>query len=1209
MNTIFNSIKTLGRKREIIRLFEIPEVKDAFKTEIYIGNKWAFPTSLDGLIHTDQRFHNLKKISIDVDEELNSFRTEFKRITQETRDPKEIETKEKLNELSTKVDGFIDQVKQKYDPTLQVSEDISLFNNQATPLVSALSNRKSTVERFISNLRTRPIQFITGSVGTGKTQLSALIYELDWKEKYWINLRQTTSSDFLKKIVSGLSGNIKPLDVSSLLDKKLPPGSLIVFDDLPSLDVSLTTSIEFIELLNLCSQKDIKVLITSNSEIPFQLKSLLTKDSTNFDQIPPLNEDEIEQVMVSYGAPNGLANEIKDNIKLITSGHPLIVAVIGQFLYKKQWKLIDQEIELFTVDYQELSETTYQQIIATVSDVHTRELLYRLNFVTGSFDNTIVQEIAAVEPTIQNSIERLNSLLGIWIQRKGQSKYELSPLVKKLTPNLPTIVSKRINYVLGHQILSKKRLNQFEARRSIAYFIKSGSINNAGFVYTLVLNESMKNPEFYYDWGFDLYWLTEGLPRNMDIDLQLAIRQLQIMVLMKLNKDLSYLREDLDKIITYAERNNINTAAPAFLMSAIYASVNATKALQYYSSGVAQIEDLMKTSGKAKNDFTIREELIWLPVRSINSKEHLFEWLKVFENLNEDIRNKATVAEHALTGSAILIFNLIKLEEEKDLGKQDWRALADLLIEIAQKADQMGLVYLKAQAIKNTIEILAERINNLPEAKKLADESLTKIQLDDINGSFLINDIIGRQLFYHGQDESALPYVTKAISLNPKFLYSEKLDTFLVMSQLTEESSQQNAHSYMISAREYLDLQDSFSEILKIRVIAELAISYALIGDWRKAILTIEEGATLLMTTSVLSNECKVAIIRLGHVVNYWFHVFCLDGNPPTLDGQPYEKPSRGFFFRRYDQAFIDNTWFADRPFTICFTMLQCFEAMGDYDKAKKWAFTALNINEAASSNIFGVIVQRIIPYLVIEDKYDEAMNCALSSIRSLAILPNIENVKSTRLRSIFDKRPTVAQDKIDELILVSGVLSITLRIVTHIVNRSINRSNLINEAIQSFQKQSDYFSDNRSINEVIEIYRIALADKFDPTDIEKRANEFKGSDDVSVKMIGYLLASAQSEPKEALRLQSACIKQLETYISTILGSGKFLLIPFLENFWFTKHKNETNKFTDKDFWVSSSLPYYNKGTISQKPKFLFKILFHHLNMNMPNWMEEWIDG
>ena len=61
-----------------------------------------------------------------------------------------------------------------------------------------------------------------------------------------------------------------------------------------------------------------------------------------------------------------------------------------------------------------------------------RQFLYRLTLPIGSFDQADVSALASVTPPIERPRERLNELLGAWVQRDTDTRFAVSPLAKPL---------------------------------------------------------------------------------------------------------------------------------------------------------------------------------------------------------------------------------------------------------------------------------------------------------------------------------------------------------------------------------------------------------------------------------------------------------------------------------------------------------------------------------------------------------------------------------------------------------------------------------------------------------------------------------------------------------------------------------------------------------------------------------------------------------
>lgn len=103
LETLYQLIEIKKKNKNIISLFEIDEVKDAFKNEIYEKNNWAFEVNLDANLHTNPKLRKLKEIQVNLTKEIFEFKQEFKNVINKTREPKELETHETITKIRNDV--------------------------------------------------------------------------------------------------------------------------------------------------------------------------------------------------------------------------------------------------------------------------------------------------------------------------------------------------------------------------------------------------------------------------------------------------------------------------------------------------------------------------------------------------------------------------------------------------------------------------------------------------------------------------------------------------------------------------------------------------------------------------------------------------------------------------------------------------------------------------------------------------------------------------------------------------------------------------------------------------------------------------------------------------------------------------------------------------------------------------------------------------
>jgi len=991
---------------------------------------------------------------------------------------------------------------------------------------------------------------------------------------------------------------------------------------LPRLDKTSPDLTRFATFILNSREKNRKLLIASNFNLPSQLQDLIPESSIEYMAVPFLTEDETVEVLRSYKASDSNCDEFKSLVHAISHGHPTITSAISKFLRSANWKINSEELtRLFKDDYSlDLTEETYLNVVKTIEDSETRELLYRLNIIRKAFTNAQVNLVAQIDPPITSPMEKFNSIIGLWVQRASDEKYELSPLIERLKgENLNSIVKRRINFSLGLEILSKKKLNQFEAQQTIRYFIEGGAVNQAGFVLIVALNDALKTPEIFFDWGFSLYWTYEELPKDMDVSTKIYIRMLHLMLFIKREGKYSdriiFIRNDLDKVLLSADPSTVNYAYASLFLSTLYSKDDSSKSLKHFISGVQFFESSVQSplKGELEKKFN-PEQLIWVSTRAINTEQQVNEWFEAFEALSPDRRAKALELDEVRMGATFITENLINAEEKKESSSQDWNKLLSVFESIKIRAREFGIKLLLARAFKSIIYIHSAKLDDISKANEIGDAALKIFPEDERAARFLISDIVGRQLFYKGKSEEAKKYVAEAIAMEVDDFYTDKLDTFLVMSQLLGDKDKVSAHHYIQKALEFVKDEFVFSDTQRVKVRAEFAISLAFLDRIDDAIYQMEIGYDTIFSKGSDLPDFKILTLRYLHVINYWDSIHHRKKQPDDIDGEPYEAPYRGYFFRGYTDDYVEKNWMDERPFIGTQALLFCFEHMGDIAMAKKWALSSVAINKAMTNNAFGHIVQLAVPYFVLDDKYDEAVECQVTVLKQYnTIGETLKNIQNERLKKAFQNAPIprTTVDEYDWHIISAVIIPTTLRLLRLRIEKHPDTNRLLQNAIAAAERWKTIFTHQDSIEKIIEMLKDFENNRTDGRVLAADLQSYTGSSIDPVKTVGFLIASINTETQQSFYLQAALIKSLDETVKKIsTGSYKFLLLPFLEAFWFSRINEQPGDITNVSFWTQKSIPYYQNAAEDKKTRMMFRILGNHVKgITVTSELENWIDS
>jgi hypothetical protein len=141
-------------------------------------------------------------------------------------------------------------------------------------------------------------------------------------------------------------------------------------------------------------------------------------------------------------------------------------------------------------------------------------------------------------------------------------------------------------------------------------------------------------------------------------------------------------------------------------------------------------------------------------------------------------------------------------------------------------------------------------------------------------------------------------------------------------------------------------------------------------------------------------------------------------------------------------------------------------------------------------------------------------------------------------------------------------------------------------------------------------MFRSLESAHIDGTMLATNLQKYNGSSPDPVRTVGYLIATLFTETPQSFYLQVALIKSLEDTMKKISqGAYKFVLLPFLETFWFKRITDKPDDISDKSFWNQNSIPYYRAATEDKKAKMMFRILSNHIkDIKVTNELENWID-
>ena len=679
------------------------------------------------------------------------------------------------------------------------------------------------------------------------------------------------------------------------LADQLGEHGLLVLDDLPHLSGDDALSARLFQLIRACLNKGTKVVSTSPHRLPHQFADTFCSQVLAEWLCPPFTEAETRELLQSYGAPPAVL-VYSGKIGSLTGGHPLLIASIAKYLQEQHWHLSETTFaNLFSNRHtDEVNEETLHRLLETVEEAQSRELLYRLNLIRGTFRFNDVLSVAAVVPPVDQPRTRLQPLAGLWVQRVPQDEYLISPLIRTLgSDDLSAQTQKACHLALVENLLQKETLDLFEVQNALYYFVQAQEYDRAGQLLITVLLDMNDRPPDVPDLGVPSLWESELLPSRMRLGTRLYLRGLQVAVRHERRLDTDYLARDLFELMSQV------TADEAWAIVAVWTvtrdllpkmQLPLLNILRFLPHAHLPTGEPL-TAAFAEDLHP--ESLIWACVPDIETRDELNEWISAVEQLSTEQRGYAFGEKHAELGCMIVANRLWLNETRVPREQQQWKAVLRALRDLAERAFRMHLGLLWACAVRAQVMVLAEYCCGLTSAVDIAEAALAKPS-DDPRIQFLLKECVGRQYLYAHEHGKALKWLQQALDLPTDAYPSTHLLALLHASQAIGVDDPPAALDYAQRAVHLGNtaLESDIGDTDMVKAFGELAIA-EWFSDHRLATFrAMDQAGERLFACREETNRWKSLFVLFAHVSGY-FTSMAHAGQPPveTRGGEPYAPP------------------------------------------------------------------------------------------------------------------------------------------------------------------------------------------------------------------------------------------------------------------------------------------------------------------------------
>lgn len=1117
------------------------------------------------------------------------------------------------------------------DPDMKSGVDFLVAHPilEPPPLVNQLSHRVEVVNQFSNQLRQHTWLAIHGGAGIGKTQLALLLTKHCGNCRAWVRFRDLNPDQSYARLIKAYETltdcpfDLKKADWSKFVCTSPGLDTLLVLDDLPRINGSEEIADCLVALATACQASGIRLLSTSHWALSQRVIDVLPKQLFIGVESPLLNEDEAKEILVVYGAPTEMLNDkFVRFVNGLARKHPALLVAIARFLAQRKWQTTEKNlIDLIKGQHtKEVMDETVGRLLKTVEDKDSREMLFRLNLVWGSFSQNDINILANIKPVVSRANEKLHNLTGLWIQRDIQDTFSVSPLVRTLQEGFLNEQTRHdCHDALGRRLLKKRTVDPNEIWEAFGHYFSAKEFGRAGGVLMIAFNSLSRLRSLSDHRGLLDVWIDQPMPEDFELAMRIYLRALQISTRAKFSKENAYLLGDLDKLIEKAQSNEgWAVLAAAVSLNRALAKQDPVRANKYMLRALTLCPRLTGPTGEML-EFPKGlgpEFFFWTTSSAIRNKNDLHDWLSTVEQLTPKQRDNLFNSRHGPDGCLALAERLWNEEAKKPVEKQNWDVVLQGLDDLEMWATKFNLRLLQACATRAKMVVLAERKHDLNSITALASPFLSGPDPDP-RVRFVVKEMIGRQYRHAGKNDEALKWLDAALVEPIDDFDFEQIEAMLNASFAIGDRDPRKAVLYAENATAKARSSEGAARMYVI-ALAELAIAKWIAGyEWAQIFIIWEEAAEKLISIKNKNDSWKALYMAFGHCSGYFAHL-ADRGKPPetTSEGEPYSIPTRRMFFS-YNPEFAK---LYDSAKDILLPAQLAMFASGAKldDKAAAWALRSIDttrkLKQLQVLPVFGFI---LIPHLLNADQYSNALDLALeaSAILRASYMYHQQRGGGTfplgpeilNIDSIFGVRPNDSWRQVESDSLSVGILPTVLRINTvALVNRKA--AALFAGEVQATCRKIAASASNPSLwEDLAQLFGQFYVDRVPGKELVKRGNQYENQ---TLMNVSYLGACIQDDinHKTSCTIQLAAMPFVHSVMQGPRSAYRQIAVPFILEYWKSAFVNARFEFSTPSI-VEQELTVAYQVAKDKQPQAILRAVSNGLGISPSEQQRKWLQG
>ena len=341
---------------------------------------------------------------------------------------------------------------------ISISDTEWLIDGTTLPVTGGTIPRLAVDSTVTQTLNNFGVAVLVGSSGLGKSTISRAAADTHVGAFYVMEFRKTKANEtrHLLDIAFARIGGL--------------PSSTLILDDLDHVDDTQVT-LSLARVIEASRRHNLGVIITCHRRPSSATLGRIGLNQGCVVECPYFSEKEVCSLVIKNGGnPNrwGKLAYIAG-----ASGHPQLTHAFVIGMAARGWPAGEfRDIVNRGISSEDIDETRDEVRRGLVSRLPegTRNLLYRLSLTIGRFNRSMALALGDIRPTLAQTGECMDQLIGPWIEAVGQDMFRVSPLATTIGRHmLPTNIQQRIHETLATQMLRKRTIDASNADTILAH--------------------------------------------------------------------------------------------------------------------------------------------------------------------------------------------------------------------------------------------------------------------------------------------------------------------------------------------------------------------------------------------------------------------------------------------------------------------------------------------------------------------------------------------------------------------------------------------------------------------------------------------------------------------------------------------------------------------------------------------------------------------